>query len=292
MGGKARDHGQCLTDETLTDYLEGALDPAIKAASEVHLIACDECRGRLGFFMRLLDKNISSAEAAEIEAITAQWESYKVKNKMPRRFSGSKTWLGGIAAATAILLIAYASVHFVLNRPAEPASASEVVQLLLSEQRPFEFRLSNEPHLPIVRTRGANDAGIAYGLLAGEMTRLSADAHQMGRFYLIQKDFDRAIPYLEMAEREVGAKADVHNDLGVAYLESGDESRIRKAPAEFQHALELDPASLAAVFNLAVFYERTGVTAEAESHWKRYLELDTNSPWALEGRSRLQGLSR
>ena len=27
------DHGQCLTEETLTDYLEGGLDPVIKAAS-------------------------------------------------------------------------------------------------------------------------------------------------------------------------------------------------------------------------------------------------------------------
>jgi hypothetical protein len=41
VDGKATGHGQCLTDETLTDYLEGALDPAIKAASEVHLIACN-----------------------------------------------------------------------------------------------------------------------------------------------------------------------------------------------------------------------------------------------------------
>jgi len=44
-----KSHGECLTEETLTEYLEGGLDPAIKLASEVHLIACDGCRGRLGF---------------------------------------------------------------------------------------------------------------------------------------------------------------------------------------------------------------------------------------------------
>jgi Flp pilus assembly protein TadD len=255
-------------------------------------MACDECRGRLGFFMRLLDKNISSEEAAEIEAIAIQWDRYKVRGNMPGHSRSLKMWFAGSAAVAAALLMAFVSVHFVLDRSAEPPSAAEVVRLLLSERRPFELRLSNEPHVPIVRTRGGNDDGVAYDLLAGEMTRLSADAHQMGRFYLIQKDFDRAISYLEMAEREAGASADVHNDLGVAYLESGGESRIRKAPAEFHHALELDPVSLPAVFNLAIFYERTGAAAQAESQWKRYLELDANSPWALEGRSRLQGLSR
>ena len=292
MSGKTKDHGQCLTEETLTDYLEGVLDPPIKAASEVHLIACDECRGRLGFFMRLMAGHVNSEEAADLEAISAQWDRYKVKDKIPRRFSNVKSWLRTLAAVAAALVITFISIYLVLDRSGEPKSASEVVQLLLSQQRPFEFRLSGEPHLPLVRTRGANEPGVAYGLLAGEMTRLSADGHQMGRFYLIQKDFDRAIRYLEIAEREVGARADVHNDLGVAYLESGDESRIRKAPGEFQHALELDPASVAAVFNLAIFYERTGAVAEAESQWKRYLELDPNSPWAIEGRSRLQGFSR
>jgi tetratricopeptide (TPR) repeat protein len=291
VSGKTKDHGQCLTEDTLTDYLEGALDPAVKAASEVHLIACDECRSQLGFFMRLMDKDVRPEEAAEIEAISAQWDRYKISNKAPRRFGALKSWLRVFAAVAATLLISFISIHFVLDRSAEPKSASEVVQLLLSQQRPFEFRLSNEPHLPIVHTRGENEPGVSYGLLAGEMTRLSADSYQMGRFYLIQKDFDRAIRYLEMAEREVGARADVHNDLGVAYIESGDESRIQKAAREFQHALDLDPASVAAVFNLAIYYERAAVT-QVESQWKRYLELDANSPWAMEGRSRLQGLSR
>jgi len=292
VSGKPRDHGQCLADDTLTDYLEGALDPAIKAASEVHLIACDECRRRLGYFTRLLDNDISSEEAAAIQAITAEWERYKVPDKEPQGFRKIKLWLRGGAGVAAVLLLMFLSALFIVDRSTDPGSAGQIVQLLLAQQRPFELRLSNQPHLPTRLTRGANEPGVTYGVLAGEMARLSADAHQMGRFYLIQKDFNRAIGYLEVAERDVGANPDVHNDLGVAYLESGEESRVAKAQAEFQHALDLDPACLAAIFNLAIVDERTGTTAQAESRWKRYLELDPNSAWALEGRSHLQTLSR
>ena len=64
------DHGQCITEETLTEYLEGRLDPAIKAASEVHLVSCDDCRHHLVFYMRLLNQEIQPDESGAIEAIT------------------------------------------------------------------------------------------------------------------------------------------------------------------------------------------------------------------------------
>jgi tetratricopeptide (TPR) repeat protein len=287
------DHGQCITEETLTDYLEGGLDPAIKAVTEVHLIACDDCRGRLAFFMRLLDQDVSGPESTELETINAQWDRKKPAVRLRRTGSGSMpNWFLSFVTVAAVLILGVVSINSVMNRSAGPKSAGDVVQVLLAQSRPFESRLADEPHLPIVRTRGSEDPGVAYGPLAAEMTRLSADSHQMGRFYLLQKDFNRAIPYLEMAEREVGAKAEVHNDLGVAYLESGDRSRTQKASVEFRHALEMDPACAPAAFNLAVAYERTGTAQQAESQWKRYLDLDSGSSWGKEAQSRLQGLSR
>ena len=172
------------------------------------------------------------------------------------------------------------------------ASGGEVVQVLLPQHRPFELRLAGQPYLPIVRTRGRDEPGVSYSVLAGEMIRLSADAHQMGRFYLIQKDFERAIRNLETTDRDADARAEVHNDLGDAYLERGGASRVQKAAAEFQHALELDPVCAPAAFNLAMFYERTGATQQAEMQWRRYLSLDAQSRWAEEVHSRHQGLSR
>jgi tetratricopeptide (TPR) repeat protein len=284
-----KDYGECLTEETLTEYLEGSLDPAIKAASEVHLISCDQCRDRLGFFMKILSADVSAEETGAVQMIAQQWDS--AKHAMPRRTGMLQTRLFRFVAIAAVLVVAIIAVRVLTEQQPQPKSASEIVQLLLAQQRPFESRLANEPHLPIVRTRGAEDPGPSYGLIAGEMTRLSADSHQMGRFYLLQKDFGRAIPYLRIAEREVGAGPEVHNDLGVAYLE-GNGARIEKAADEFRHALDLDPAFAPALFNLGLFYERTSLPERAAVQWQRYLQLDPNSGWGKEARSRLQGLSR
>ncbi len=282
-------HGQCLTEDTLTEYLEGSLDLAVKAASEFHLLACDDCRLKLGFFMRMLNEEVKGEEAAAVEAVTERWN--KTKREVPRRTGTLPVWLFGLVAVAAVFVLAVVSLRALLDRQAEPKSASEIVQLLLAQQRPFEARLANEPHLPIRRTRGTEDPGVAYGLIAGEMTKLSADGHQMGRFYLLQKDFAHAIPYLEIAGREVGAGAEVHNDLGVAYLEA-DGARLERAAEEFRRALDLNPAYAPAVFNLALLYERTNAVDQAELQWKRYLQLDPNSAWGKEARTRLQGLSR
>ena len=283
------DHGQCLTEDTLAEYLEGSLDLAIKTASEVHLIVCDVCRGKLGFFMRMLDEEVDNTETAAVEAVTERWR--KTNREIPRRTGTLPNWLFGMVAVAAVLVLSVVSVRALLDHQAQPKSANEIVQLLLAQHRPFETRLANEPHLPILRTRGTEDPGIAYGLIAGELTKLSADSHQMGRFYLLQKDFAHAVPYLEIAGREVGAGADVHNDLGVAYMES-DASRLDKAAEEFRRAFELDPKFAPAVFNLALLYERMNSPAQASLEWKHYLQLDPNSEWGREANTRLQGLNR
>jgi len=284
------DHGQCLTEDTLTDYLEGGLDPAIKVASEVHLVGCDPCRSKLGFYMRLINEEITADETAMIESFTAEWEK-KGKQRIARRSGTWKKWFLSGAAVAASLIMTVVSVRLIMDRLSEPDSASDVVQLLLSQKRPFELQMSNEPHLPILRTRGTDDPGVSYGLLAGELSRLSADSHQMGRFYLVQKDFKRAIDYLELAEKEVGASAEIHNDLGVAYLEGGGEAGLQKAGQEFRHALQANPSFAPAIFNLAMLYERMGAVSDAEAQWKRYLQVDSNSAWSVEARTELQNLS-
>jgi len=278
-----------LTDETLTDYLEGELDPAVKAASEVHLVVCDKCRTSLGYFMRLLDEEVKPEEVAAMEAIAGEWNRKKLKARPPTRIRLSLKFVVPVAA---MLIISVIAGRFLMERSAEPKSAGEVVELLLAQNRPFETRISNEPHMPIRRTRGPADAGASYDLLATEMTRLYANSHELGQFYLLQKDFTRAVPYLETAERAPAADAAIHNDLGVAYLESGNAVQVAKAAVEFRHALQANGAFAPAVFNLGIYYERMNALAMAEMQWTHYLALDSKSEWASEARERLQGLSR
>ena len=286
---KGTDHGQCLTEETLTEYLEGNLDPVVKVASEVHLVSCSECRERLAFFMRVLQPEVTEEESDSIKVITAQWISRPGNERKPQR---TRALFIAVAGAAAVLVFGLLSVQ-VIRQSAEPKSGTEVVQLLLEQTRPFEARMAAQPHRPLVRTRGTDsEADVSYMALAEEMARVGATNHEMGRFYLLQKNFARAIPYLEIAGREPGAGAAVHNDLGAAYLEGGNASQMERAEMELLQALDQDPSFAPAAFNLALFYERTNATAQAEAQWKSYLELDSGSAWATEARLRLEGLNR
>jgi tetratricopeptide (TPR) repeat protein len=284
------DHGDCLSQEELTDYLEGGLDPAIKTVTEAHLLTCDRCRESLALFMRLLKNEMTPEEAAVVQSAAESWSATKVGSRMTKRQTGAR--MGWLLALAGVLIVGIVSLPFLLNRTMEPASGEEIVQLLLSQTRPFEAQLSGQPHLPILRTRGLEDPGVSYGLLDGEMTRLAADDFQMGRFYLIQKDFSRAIPFLKRAEQEVGSRAEFHNDLGAAYMEAGDDVLLPMAGQEFRHALDSDPAFAPSIFNLAIFYERTGATSEAARELRRFLQIDSTSAWSAEARSKLEGFSR
>ena len=257
MRRDAMNHGQCLADEMLTEYLEGGLDPAVRAASEAHLVACDKCRIRLAYFMRLLKQEIEPAEELALSAAQQAWTRRQGDRQvLGTRSRRTRRWTivsGGIAAAVAFAI----GTAYVVDRIGEPRSAAEVIQLLLAEKRPFEARsagsLTPRTRVLVLLATPAPP----YSLLTGQMRELSASAHEMGKFYLLQKDFGRAIEYLALAEREPGASADVHNDYGVALLESGNASDVFKAATEFRHALAAKPDYAPAVFNLAILYERT-----------------------------------
>ena len=98
MRGNTIDHGQCITEETLTDYLEGVLGPAVKAASEAHLIACDACRSRLTFFMRLLSEDVSEEEVTTLQVIEDKWNDKGFRDRPVRRTGTLNGWFLALAA--------------------------------------------------------------------------------------------------------------------------------------------------------------------------------------------------
>jgi tetratricopeptide (TPR) repeat protein len=283
-------HGQCLTEETLTDYLEGGLDPAVKAVSEVHLVGCDNCRVKLAFFMRLLKEEVGPQEAATLKGIQEEWTRAQNDRRLPSRRGshGGRNWKIASGSLAAALLLAVGT-RVAVEHVGEPRSANEVIRLLLAKNRPFEARISGQPYRPFVQTRGPGENSGTYSVLDSQMGRLSATPYEMGQFYLLQRDFKNAIDYLELAERLPGAKPEVHNDLGVAYMESGVSATQQKAITEFRHALAASPDFAAAAFNLAILYDRMGKSDQADAQWTRYLQL-SDGAWSDEAKLKREGL--
>jgi tetratricopeptide (TPR) repeat protein len=55
----------------------------------------------------------------------------------------------------------------------------------------------------------------------------------------------------------------------------------------YRSAIQLAPTYADAHYNLALAYERKGEARQALQHWKAYLKLDSNGPWAVHARNQV-----
>ena len=277
-------NGDCLTEDLISGYLEGVLTPVVRSACEVHLVTCDRCRENLATFMRLLREDVDPEEEAELNRALAQWDRRELKPN-PARSRGSTFWrrvsfgLGGVAAALVVTLILRSVLFW--GQP----SAEDLVQALLENKRPFDAQLSHQPYVALSRTRGL-ELNTPASLL-DEMTKRSADAYRLGRFYLAIGEFSKAVEQLQIAAADPKAPPEVHNDLGVGYLQRYADGDFERSLEELSNALKQNPTFLPAIFNLSLLYEQKGLTSDAEREWKRYLSLDSTSGWADEVRQKL-----
>jgi tetratricopeptide (TPR) repeat protein len=67
-----------------------------------------------------------------------------------------------------------------------------------------------------------------------------------------------------------------------------EQGRANEAIVCLQRAIGADPSYADAVFNLALFLQRLEQHAQAAQWWRRYLELDSSSPWAARARRALK----
>jgi tetratricopeptide (TPR) repeat protein len=286
-GKSATRHGECLTEECLTDYLEGTLDPIVKSACEAHLITCDPCRENLALFMKVLRDETTPEEEMALQQLSEMLEKRNLRPvSVPSRRSVSTKYRTVAAAGIAALLL---TAVFIYRMPfgSSPSTSTQIVSALANSIRPFEPRIVGQRYLEVQEVTRAAEGNLVPDILAAQMTESSADSYEMGRFFLLRKEFGKAIRHLKTAVSDPkGVPADVHNDLGVAYLESGEDNFVA-AETEFKSALSQNTTHAPALFNLSILYERQGRLAEAVERRQQYLELDPDSGWAKEIQKKL-----
>lgn len=286
---------KCLNEETLTTYLAGSLEVGARTATEQHLVACDACRDRLVYYMRILDEDVHEEEEPVLEAAMSGWDM----DRVPVPASGGR--VAGyslpvrLAFAASALIAVFLGAVVGLRHPPVPGS-EEVLEAVLREERFWRARTSlqedAEDYVTYLETRDAADrpgsgAGIFAGLLEGEYPG-GAGMHLVGLRYLIERDFDRAVEYLREASRWLEDDPGVQNDVGLAYYvrpKDSPESEMEDfglARTFFQNAIVLDRDFLPARFNLALLNLDEGMQAEARVQVEQYLDRDPDSGWALE----------
>ncbi len=112
---------------------------------------------------------------------------------------------------------------------------------------------------------------------------------QLGRLYLLNRDYPRAQIALEKAVENNPGEANLLNDLGVSYLYQG---KTQKARDLFDAAMEVDPQYAPSLFNIALCYINQNDAGNARDHLVRYLRLKSDDARALRELAFLDALEK
>jgi tetratricopeptide (TPR) repeat protein len=115
-----------------------------------------------------------------------------------------------------------------------------------------------------------------------------APAHiNLGTLYYNQSDYELAEEHYRKAIESDPRYALAYFDLGNVLDET---RRLDEAIAAYKVALQLAPTYADAHYNLALAYERSKQPRLAIKHWRAYLKLDAQGPWAVHARAQYKKL--
>jgi tetratricopeptide (TPR) repeat protein len=295
----------CLSYETLLDYVEGGLSVTEKAATEKHLIRCAWCREELALYTRVARSEVSAAEQAQLKQLGLDQiaeQAVRLRRVVDVReaVQSGPWWRRAVftplrvAAGVAALVVISALIWFLLIRQTAIEEGMMALRQAYHQARPTEARITGFDYAPYQVTRGVGQRmdEIRLELARAKLVRAFMEEgtpeahHALGQYYLTQRQFGEALTHLQKALAEDPDDPQLHTDLGVAYLEQGQA--LSKAIAHFNQALKKDPTMLEALFNRALCYQKMSDFRSAKADWQHYLELDAVSPWATEARDHLK----
>ena len=302
------DQIQATEDELIDEYLTGALSKDEAEMFEKHFLVTAERQQKLRFakaFRRYVATHASGQPQKTSDKARASWTWRSFVSGSPLR----------AAAFAALILVAALGVWRIFFYQSDVDKGLIALNSAYRDQRPVEARITQFKYAPFVITRGPGMANVNESeLRRAELTLLDAvrdhpgavSHHALGKFYLMNKQFDKAIAQFEESLKADPRNAQIYADLGAACLERGkhelERGKSDQANSEagkgledlgrglenLNKALELNPNLLEALFNRALCHQYQALPGQAEADWRAYLEKDSNSQWAVEARQNLK----
>jgi len=208
-----------------------------------------------------------------------------------------------LAGVTCIVLLLFA-VWRVVDVPSSK-TVDRLLAVAYSERRSSDLRTVGAAYAPVQAFRAGETPGIrrptalleAEVVIAKELAAKPDDPSWLdaqGRADLMEGDYSSAVTALEHAHRNAPQSANIQKDLAAAYFLRAE---VLKRPEDYGRSVELlgqvlaeNPSDGIALFNRAITSERLLLYHQAVEDWRGYLQLDGNSPWANEARTRLAEL--
>jgi CHAT domain-containing protein/tetratricopeptide (TPR) repeat protein len=305
-----------IEDELIEDYMLGELDPGERERFGKNFLTTPKRRRKLMMVEGLRER--ASVVPAGVPTEDRGEEASAVKESPVGRTAAQSTWWSTLFAprwriaafAILLLMIGVGLWRVFFYRP-QVETGLVALNKAYSLQRPLEARVTGLSYAPYSAKRGNEPENVDYR--ARDLSRsllLSAASdnpnpstlHALGRFYLTQKEFDKATLQFEEALKASPDDAQLHADQGAVLLEQakllrdrGEDGKVMEKLAESQRhlgmALRLNPSLLEASFNKALVLEEMMLSEQAREAWQSYLTLDPQSEWAKEAQRHLQNIS-
>jgi len=299
-----------VEDELVDDYALGRLSERERKRFESHFLKAPDRKRKLIMAKRLTNYASNSDVGGEVK---------------PRSKTQQLKWIRALfdpwwkSATLAIILLAAGLMTWriffttqpvnealvALNqayqngRPVEPRiTGFSYAELRFSERRGNSAEKNDELKIDYVALDRAKN--FLFG--ANGNSSDPAVLHVLGKYYLTQKEFDKAIYLFGKALVSEPKNAQLHSDLGAAVLARIERDRslkgersnedVEECLKQLNEALRLEPSLQEALFNRALLYQGERLQREALDDWKKYRELDPNSPWGKEALDHLQEIEK
>lgn len=266
--------------DLLAAFAEGKLERREIRGVLAHLDRCAACR-----------------VAVELANETVA-EELETPSEQPK----ARSWWLAVAAAVVLAILAVPLARYLTRAPVD-----ELVRLAPRSARVLEPRLTggfawapyrgperagdSQKTAEWLKLRGA--AGMA--IEEAERKRSIETQHTAAIARVLVEDEEKAAAQLRAIVERAPGNAQAWSDLAAAEytvaVRGEAPSHYASALAAADRALRIDPKLPEALFNRALIVTQLGVQEEARAAWRRYLAVDSSSPWATEARTHLQQLS-
>jgi CHAT domain-containing protein/tetratricopeptide (TPR) repeat protein len=208
------------------------------------------------------------------------------------------------------LLVAGWSFRSFYSRKSAVTTGLEKLVAAYEGRRPLQARISGLAYAPFISRRGEADDFDPVNRDLAERLLLEAVAEKptstarqaLGQFYLMSGSPAKAGFQFEEALKQDQKNSALHNDYGVALLESGKTARkddeatnalqyFARSFEEVELAIQLNAANVEALHNRALVLEQLKLPEQQKKAWQEYLAKETNPSWTAEARRNLETLA-
>ena len=284
---------EVVENELMDEYVQNTVSTDERAKLDRRLLRSKQQQQKLTFATAL---NAESEERAAAKGKVVPL----VRPAKRARFDSYLKIAAAVIVAAGLLL----SLWVLLGRRSDVEQGMVALNEAQGNERLIQSRISqlNYAQLhdvrgprPGLQNRQARDHSERLLLDAVDEEQNAASYHALGRLYLAERNFAKAREQFEKALQKDPNDPQLQSDMGATLLELGQasygaerERYFTEALRYLDRALELNPQLPEALFNRALVYQFMLRTPEAIEAWRKYLQVDSTSPWAREAERNLK----